>query len=681
MNRTTETGIRTAIHTVYSPRRGGLRRPLWLRMLLTLLLTFLLTMPGLLFAAASASLDRQTIYAGDTATLRISTSGDDAGEQPDLRPLKKDFDVLGTSTSTQIQIINGQRSDKHEWLVELAPRGKGAITIPSLSVGNSQTAALTLQVSEQPAAATAQAGQPVFMRAEINPTQGDHYVQQQILYTTRLYYRVPLVEASFSKPSIDNAVVEQLGDDAQYDTTINGQRYQVVERRYAIFPERSGQLTISPTVFSGRMVSASDRQSPFGRMDSMMQQMLNRSGMSDPFFGGTPFGDPGKRLRLSSNTLSLDIKPRPASYQGGQWLPTQKLVLQDSWASAPPVIHAGEPVTRSLTLEAKGLEASQLPDLKLPGSDKLRVYPEQPTLTNRTDGDWIFGRSEQGFAYVASQPGKLHFPAVQVSWWNTLTHQQQNTVLPALDVTVLPGTGQSAATPTAASSHPTTAPAGVATAASAATETGNATKGATQNATAPGTGPAFSLANLLNSKDQHLYRQLGGGLAVVLLVVLGVALLLVIARWFMRRRQQPTPAQPAAANTQIAKSGEVGSPPAMRSDNSAAVKRSRQALRDACANNNPQAAADALLAWAAVSLPEPPPRSLGALAVRVKQGADAIRELESVLYGANHQTWFGQTLWEAFSAGLLTSGKSSGSITSPAEGVPSLYPDWHKQAS
>jgi hypothetical protein len=645
-----------------------MRRSLWLLMLLTLLQTFLLTTPGLVFAAATASLDRQSIYTGDTTTLHISTSGDDVGEQPDLRPLQKDFDVLGTSTSTQIQIINGQRSDKHEWLVELAPRGKGAITIPALTVGNSQTAALTLQVSEQPATASAQAGQPVFIHAEIDPPQGDSYVQQQILYTTRLYYRVPLVEASFSKPTIDNAVVEQLGDDRQYDTTIDGQRYQVVERRYAIFPERSGKLTISPTVFSGRMVSATGRQSPFGRMDSMMQQMLNRSGVNDPFFGGTPFGDPGKRLRLASKALSLEIQPRPAAYQNSQWLPTQRLVLQDSWASAPPVIHAGEPVTRTLTLEAKGLEASQLPDLKLSGSDNLRIYPEQPKLSNRTDGDWIFGRSEQGFAYVASQPGKLHFPSVRVSWWNTLKHEQQNTVLPAIDVTVLPGTGQSAASPPNTSDAKTL------------TGTTQENKGLPQSSNKPG--EAVTPETPQPDKDTNLYWQLGTGLGALLLIVL----LLVIAWRFTRRHQKPESAgssasKSAVTRSQDSKSSDATTRPPIPSNNSAATTRSRQSLRDACTNNDPQAAADALLQWATASLPEPAPRSLGALAVRVAQGADAIRDLETVLYGADSQTWNGQGLWEAFSEGLLKAGESSGSTTAPAEGAPPLYPDWHKQAS
>ncbi len=151
MNRTAQTR--------YSHPSGLMRRA---RSLLTAL-TLLSAIPGLLHAAVTASLDRDAIHTGDTATLRISTTGEDKGKRPDLTPLQKDFEVLGTSSSSQIRIINGQHSEKREWLIELAPLGKGTITIPALSVGNSKTAALTLQVSEQPAAATAKAGAPVFV--------------------------------------------------------------------------------------------------------------------------------------------------------------------------------------------------------------------------------------------------------------------------------------------------------------------------------------------------------------------------------------------------------------------------------------------------------------------------------------------------------------------------------------
>ena len=619
------------------------------RLTLTTIILVLLTLPGVLNAAVTASLDRNVIYSGDTATLHITTSGDDEGKQPDLSPLREDFEVLGTSSSSQIRIINGQRSDKHEWLIELAPITKGTITIPALSVGQSKTAALTLEVKEQPAAATAQAGQPIFIRSEIKPAQGDTYVQQQLLYTTRLYYRVPLIEGSFTNPKIDNAVIEQLGDDKQYNTTMDGQNYQVVERRYAIFPEQSGKLTINPTVFSGRTVSETNRPSTFGRADSLFEQMLSQSGFNDRFFGGTPFGDPGKRVRLASNTLSIDIKPRPGNDQSTHWLPTSKLVLQDSWTKSPPVIHAGEPVTRSITLEAKGLEASQLPEIKPQGSESLRVYPEQPQLTNRTDGDWIYGRSEQRFAYVASQPGKLHFPAVTVSWWDTLNHQQQSTVLPAYDVTVLPGTGQSA-TPTTSNPAQTSAVTG-----------STAAKDGSSAPVTPSPVPA----------DRGAGQQRDWQLAVVVAVIVFIAIISVL---LLRRKRKPDGGTP-----QVVQSTAVATPTTARPDNNDTSARHRQSLRNACTVSDPHAAASALLAWAAATWPQQPPRSLGALAARVDEGADSIRELETVLYGAKDQSWNGLSLWKAFAGGLFKDRKTTAATQNP-DGAPPLYPDWRKQA-
>lgn len=625
-----------------SSRYGFIFRPLLLAVF-----TSLLTLPGLSYAAVSASLNRSAINTGDTTTLRISTSGDDTDKQPDLTPLQKDFKVLGTRSSTQIQIINGQRSDQHEWLIELAPVTQGTLTVPALTVGNSKTAALTLQVSAQPAAATAQAGQPVFIRSAISPSQGDTYVQQQILYTTRLYYRVPLIEGSFSAPKLGDALVEQLGEDKQYSTTIDGQSYQVVERRYAIFPEHSGKLSIAPTVFSGRTVSATGQSSSFGGFDSAMQQMLRQSGFNGQFIGGTPFGDPGKQVRLGSNAITLDVKPRPAGYSGAHWLPTEKLVLQDSWADAPPVMHTGEPITRTLTLDAKGVEASQLPDIALKGSDALQVFPEQPKLNNHTDGDWVYGRSEQRFTYVVSQPGKLSFPAVQVSWWDTLNHKQQSTVLPAREIVVEAAGGKS--------SSPT-APTG----ANTSLANGNTPS---SNAQTTGVAPSAIGAGIMNPRR---YWQLSGGL--------GVIALLIAALLFLRRQRKPEPLGP-----QVVQPSVTVTPPPTRAKENATLMQSRQSLRDACAKSDPPAAARALLDWAAVTWPDEPPRSLSALAARVGQGAGVIRELEAALYGAKDQAWVGLALWKACADGLLSPAKRV-AAAQPTDDAPPLYPDWRKHA-
>jgi len=607
-----------------------------------LMIAGLLLLAPTLRADVTASLDRNSIYAGDTVTLSIATSGADEGRQPDLSPLRKDFDILGTSSSQQIEIINGQRSDSHQWLVELAPQNAGTLTVPALKVGNSHTPALTLTVSAQPAAAGAQAGAPVFVESELDTARGGTYVQQEIPYTTRLYYRVPLIEGDFSDPQLDNAAVERIGEDRQYRTTRDGEHYQVLERRYAIFPEHSGKLTIPPAVFTGRMVSASSQRSPFDSMDAMMERMMGGNPFKGSFFAGTPFADPGKRIRRHGNELSVDVKPRPASYRGEDWLPTPKLVLHDSWAESPPEFHSGEPVTRTITLEARGLEAAQLPEIHIPATPGLRIYPEQPVQNNRVDGDWVYGRSKQTFAFLATKAGRIDLPAISVHWWDTEKHTERTAQLPGWEVMVKPGsasTGAAAPLQPAAGQQP---PAPVAQPGKPVAAGGNL-KAADQTA----------------AGKMNLWLVVGGPLLLVALL-----LTVLLAR---RLRQSGRGGTAAATET----------PPAPVPPT--AATETREKLRRACADNDPHAAASALLDWARATWPRETPRSLGELAVRVGHGQAQVRELETVLYAPGEHAWSGERLWGALRRGLEPV-QDTGRARHGDNDTPPLYPEWPRKA-
>lgn len=341
------------------------------------LLLVLLALATNLWADVRATLDRSTIYDGETVTLTIEVSGKDESGEPDLSPLNKDFEVLGTSSSQRIEIINGRRSDSRQWQVELEPRKTGTLEVPALKVGRSATRPVTLKVMEQSAVSTVSGDRPVFIRTEARTGAMDVYVQQQILYVVRLYYRVPLQQGDFSDPQLADAVVERLGEDRRFKTTINGTDYQVVERHYAIFPEKSGELTIPSIAFTGRAASTSSRRSSSLPTDPLIKRFFGRDPFSDPFFSSMT-GSPGKRFRVRSEPLTLDVKARPASYTGQYWLPTQALVLTDSWEQQVPEFHVGEPVTRTITLKARGLESSQLPVLDFPSPQGVRIYPEQP---------------------------------------------------------------------------------------------------------------------------------------------------------------------------------------------------------------------------------------------------------------------------------------------------------------
>ncbi len=592
---------------------------------LALVLLLLLGASQATWAEVRATLNRSTVQDGDTVTLVIESRGKDPGGQPDLSVLEHDFEILGTSTSQQIQIINGKRSGKHQWEVELAPLHGGVIEIPAVPVGSERTSPLTLTVSDQPSpGAAAASGEPVFLKAIVEPATADSHVQQQLNYTLQLYFREPLVNGSFEGPAIDKALMERLGEDVRFTTRVNGVEYQVVERRYAVFPEESGELVIPPVVFDGNLRTGSGRRMPVPGINSML----------DDFMNGMPFGGTGKRVRVRSEPLNVMVKPRPSDYSGSTWLPAAQLSLHDSWADDPPEFHVGEPVTRTLTLEAMGLEGSQLPALNFPDINGMRLYPEQPVQENHTDGKWVYGSSRQSLAYVPSTSGKLSIPEIRVDWWDSGAQQQRTVVLPAWEVNVLPGTAPATQPPSAPQPPP-------------AVE---------RNAPAVSAPPAVPQAS--GWRDALQYWPWLAGSVLLAVVILGLLRLI-------SRLRQKSVAPVAVADTGVTTGN--------RQQRHAAL----DALQQACSGNDPQSAARALLQLAEAEWPPDPPRNLEALARRLPTVAGPLRDLERVLYAAGNTAWQGEELWQLFRKGMPAENPEGSVAAGP--GLAPLYPDWERQ--
>ncbi len=575
------------------------------------------------WADVQASLDRSTIHAGDTVTLTIEATDNDRDGKPDLSVLKKDFDILGATSSRQIQIINGQHSERRQWRVELDPKSTGSLNIPAIAVGSLHTQALELLVTEQPVTASTDTNEPVFFQTEIEPATHSPYVQQQVHYTLRMYYRLPLVEGSIDEPQSDNAIIERLGEDQRYQTTVDEQDYQVLERRYAVFPQKSGKLILSPVSFDGRVMSTSTNRSFQGHMDSLMGRFLG---------GGNPFGESGKRVRVRSQPVTLDVQPIPADFSGVHWLPSENLTLKDDWEPSPPKFRVGEPVTRTITLRAKGLEASQLPELEIPDSASLPQYPEQPVDENHTDGDWVFGSRRQAFAFVPSQTGPASLPEIRIDWWDTDAQQTRTAILPAQEISVLPSSANASASTAPKVIEPTQS------------EEPNDNTATTEDNSNPD--------DQISRINFWWWLAVSGG-AIILMAIIMLA--------YRNRRRKLR----GFAHTNA---GITLAPPSKR------INTARRTLRSACENNDPQTAAPALLDWAACEWPQDAPRNLGTLALRLGSGMDVVHELDQALYAADHNTWNGANLWNTFKKGFP---KSANDQTSKDQGLAPLYPHWH----
>jgi len=556
--------------------------------LLLWLLLITLLLPVVAQASVNAQLDRSTINEGETFTLNLTVSGSNSS-QPDLTGLRKDFDVIGTGQKSMIQIINGNVQSQHSWTITLSPRHTGTLQIPSIPVGNDSSNALTVTVL--PASASFHSGAaPAHVFMEVSAKPDKTYVQSELLYTIRLYYDTPLQQGTLSKPSLDNAIVQKLGKDSHFETQRGGRRYQVIERRYAIFPQRSGKLEIPSLVFDG------DINDPSAQT-------------GDPFFDS--FNPATRHVHLRSRKLNIQVATQPTGYQGANWLPAQNIQLEEKWSPQRPQFRVGEPVTRTLIIHAKGLSASQLPDLPLPSLQNVKLYPDQVQTKDNPAGDTLESQREQKIAMIPTQAGDLTLPAIHLTWWDTAAQHERTATLPAETVHVLPAVGSDTTT---ANTRTAPQPAPSAQVTPAQTPTLPSVKETT---------------NVVTSTSQTQVTQ---WIWIALTGVFGIAWLVTLVLWW--RHRQP---RPAAVNHGSEEQAE-----------SLVAKQVRQA----CQQHDPQAVKQALLAWARKQWPDTPPLSLGALVTQIQPDplALAIASLDKMLYAANPENWQADTLLQTFNA-------------------------------
>lgn len=570
-------------------------------------------------ADVRAFFDRPRVYEGDTVTLTIEVAGAGNRLAPDLAPLNQDFEVGGTQFGTEISIINGRRTDRTTYNVALLPRRTGTLTVPALRVGTAVTEPLTLTVEPVPAGGIGTPGDRLFLEVSVEGDPDALIVNQQVPVVVRAYSAATLYDYSLRLPDIEGAVLTQLGRETARMTQRNGTPYRVVEWRFSLSPERSGELRIGPLVFDARVedpnaVGAAD---PFGR--------AFRDPMFDRMFGGGLPGrlglDRGQTARAQSAPLTLRVAAAPTDFDGA-WLPATAVRLTDDWTGAPPRLAVGEPATRTLTIRADGLTGNQIPEFEIPLPTGARGYLGRTEATTESDGAGVYGISRQQLTIIPQQGGTLVLPEVRIPWWDTTAKVRREAILPALRLEVAGPVGAPAPVPAPALTTPKPAAGG---------------------------GPVAPPAGATRTWGWWPW-------AVALLGVLGVAL-----GWGWRQRRVPAPQAPRPPVA----------PPSPMASPGPRAEAARERLREACAGSDPNAAAKALLALAAVSLPESPPVNLSALAARVDQGADAIRALERVLYAPDAGPWDGAALWAAVQRGLCSPTRAGADDDDP---LPPLYP-------
>jgi len=366
------------------------------------------------------SLDRAEATLADGVLLSVSVSGahGDAA-RPAIQGIDE-FLVRPAGTSTKVEIVNGRYSAGTDFSYVIQPKKAGVFRVGPARVTVDGTTyesnAETLTVG-QPAASPGGGDRgPVFLVASLTP--GRVYVEQQALYTLKLYRSVNIADVSATGPEADGISLTKLGEPREYRGQYQGRPYQIIEVRYLVTPQKPGNLTLTPT----RM-----------EMTVFTPQSRPRRGIfDDPFFGQRASGRP---MTLTSEALPLQVLPlpaegRPADFGGLVGDFTLEATVE------PRELKAGESATLTATVRGRG-NVKRIPELKIPTLDGVKVYADQPVQKSESDGVTV--SKTMAWALVPERPGRYEIPALALSYFDAESGRYRTLKTAAATLTVSPG--------------------------------------------------------------------------------------------------------------------------------------------------------------------------------------------------------------------------------------------------
>ena len=238
------------------------------------------------------SIDRNPVNINESFQITFT-----ATESPDDTPvfsvLEKNFEILNQSQSSNSSWVNGKSSKSIQWVLNVMAKQTGKLLVPPVPFGNDVSQPVSIVVTEG-ATVNQQHNEDLFLEVEATPETV--FVQSQVLYTLRVYSRVRISQASLNEPKVADALIEKLEEDKNYNTQLNGVDYVVIERKYAIFPQKSGVITIAPLVLTAN-VASNTRQ----RFNSFFSQQVTQT------------------KRVMSKAVTRNVKAAPAEFTGKRW--------------------------------------------------------------------------------------------------------------------------------------------------------------------------------------------------------------------------------------------------------------------------------------------------------------------------------------------------------------------------
>jgi len=384
--------------------------------------------------SVTADVDRTTVARGETVTLSVTVIGAEP-MRPQL-PALDDFEVLNSSSGTQISIHNGSVNLQFTYHYTLLPQRAGDLQIDAVVVvADNQTYTtepITLRVTDNaptptPAdtptspANTHPSRTPdgdLFVEAAIDNSQP--YLGQQLMYTFRFYRAVTAFgRPRYNAPDFSGFWNQQEESEAQSMVRSGGQYYELTELKTVLFPTVAGARTIEPATIRvpGSLLSPD--------------------------------------VTLQTEPITLTVRPHPSPAPDRFTGAVGQLTIAAHVDITQTVVN--EPVQLRITLEGSGnidaWLAPQLPDLP-----DWRVFDSSSDVVTQLRDERLVGRRVYEYLLTPTRAGEFTLPPVEYSYFDPESHSYQTVASAPIELAVEPGAVSASPTAAAPATAPTTAP-------------------------------------------------------------------------------------------------------------------------------------------------------------------------------------------------------------------------------
>ncbi len=405
--------------------------------IVTVFLIGLFALPAMAQSPVRAEVDRTDITSDDVLILSIIIEDANGNAtEPQFEGIDG-FAAQGKSSSTQLSIINGQRSRQTIYQYSLIPTQLGTLTVPAAHVtvdgnayvtdpihvnvtqgngqptGNPQTSAAgampslssllsgmgamggsaatssghdaTINPAPAPAELT---GQPFYIEAVVdnaNPYQGE-----QVLYTFRFYQAENLhAQPIYNPAEFTGFWSVEVDGQTEHRVEAAGKSYLVTQIQTALFPTVVGDLTIEPSELS----------------------------IPSDFFS--------QGMSMKTEPIALTVKPLPADAPDGFEGAVGRFMVQT--AVSQEAITLNDSVDWLVRLSGEG-NIEQLPDPIWPEGDEWKAIDSEPTIDSEFAADRLLGSAVYERTMIPTTPGELELPAVEYVYFNPETELYETAV-------------------------------------------------------------------------------------------------------------------------------------------------------------------------------------------------------------------------------------------------------------